>query len=69
MMTYEEYAKEVRKNFNVGKKPLAEVEAYFKSSEVVNEIKDSYKQFINGSEFMKASCSPAAVASDLVMMY
>jgi len=69
MMTYEEYVKEVRKNFNVGEKPTSEVDRYFKSADVVKELKSSYKFFSNGSAEMKASCTPIAVANDLDMMY
>lgn len=68
-MTYEEYVKEVRKNFNVGQKPIGEVDKYFKSAEVVKELKSSYKFFNNGPDEMKASCTPIAVANDLDMMY
>lgn len=63
MMTLAEYTAEVRKNFPMGKKSKADVDAFFNEKETKDYILDGYN---NQS---MAEATPKAVASCLDMMY
>ena len=65
-MTYEEYVKEVRKEFPMGTRPKEEIDAYFKEDETVKFLKDSYK--FNKEKDLPGT-SPSAVAYCLHLMY
>ena len=68
MMTLEEYTKEVRKQFNVGKKPQMAVDEYFNEQETKDYIKEAYESYSHGDS-ISSSCTPSAVASCLDMLY
>ena len=62
-MTLEEYTAEVRKNFPVGAKSKADVDAFFKEKETLDYIRDGY------NDRSMAEASPKAVANCLDMLY
>ena len=71
-MTLEEYTKEVRRLFNVGAKPLEDVEEYFRKEETLDLIEEYYEEYYDpemvalGAE---GSSSPEAAACCLDYMY
>ena len=68
MLTLEEYTKEVRNCFVVGKKPKDAVDAFFEEQDTKDYIKEAYDSYTHGA-ITSSACTPAAVASCLDMLY